>query len=185
MSGYTAQSETGNALIVIGSAGKEGLTPAQMYERGVGRSIGSSLVRKGLAERALTGNGDVYRLTDAGKAARPMRNPAARQVVPPSRKSLAEIMRQGKPSSKGSSTMETGTPVRVIGHLPNRPQIDAYVGREGVVRDFTSNAVIHGFYAVALNNRDGSGPGKRPILILFHQDELEVLTTETSQSIAA
>jgi len=174
---YSTDTAIGRALIAIGSAGADGLTGSQLDERIVGgKGVGGKLVRLGLAERVTTDNGEGYRLTDAGKAARPSRNPMAAIVIPPVRKSLAETIRQ--PLQKGNA-MDPETRVRVTSHLPNRPHIAAYEGRVGTVKDHRAFKLLHGFVAVALDNRDGSAPSKRPILILFHQDELEVLTPES------
>jgi hypothetical protein len=75
--------------------------------------------------------------------------------------------------------MKPGIAVRVIGHLPSRPHIAGYMERTGTTQDSGSIALLPGFVAVALNYRDGTPQTKRPMLILFHQDELEVLEPQT------
>jgi len=75
--------------------------------------------------------------------------------------------------------MKPGTPVRVIGHLPSRPHIAGYLDRTGTIQEPGAISLLEGFVAVALNYRDGTPQTKRPMLILFHQDELEVLEPQT------
>ncbi|WP_416242761.1 hypothetical protein ACLSSQ_11670 [Azospira sp. APE16] len=71
--------------------------------------------------------------------------------------------------------MTPGTPVRVTGHLPGRPNIAGYMDRTGTIQDSGATHLLEGFVAVALDYRDGSPPSKQPILTIFHQDELTVL----------
>lgn len=75
--------------------------------------------------------------------------------------------------------MEYGTPICVARFREARPHMAGYVGRTGVIHDPGHSQLLPGYVAVALNHRDGTPPTSRPILIIFHQDELTVLDPTT------
>lgn len=117
MNPLTADNNDGRVLLAL-RAGP--MTPSELNERGL--SVRGWLIKAGYVEQV----GDYYRITEAGRAACPFRNPLAATVVAPAKQEFSTMVKEAAVSRNDVLAAIVAAGAQGIGRTA---LIDAFAGR--------------------------------------------------------